>query len=30
VAGAIVLLLRYVAPAGIIAASVLPILLQWG
>jgi NSS family neurotransmitter:Na+ symporter len=27
-AGAIVLLLRYVAPAGIIAASVLPILLQ--
>lgn len=29
-AGAIVLLLRYVAPAGIIAASVLPILLQRG
>ena len=29
-ARAIVLLLRYVAPAGIIAASVLPILLQMG
>jgi SNF family Na+-dependent transporter len=27
---AIVLLLRYVAPVGIIAASVLPILLQRG